>query len=75
MASAATTSAQPPILEKYALPELPSVAAADPHRNVLDAARLSVAKIVSEAWGVDADKVFMGVDTGELSFTHLETRC
>ncbi|KAK1927325.1 hypothetical protein DB88DRAFT_537287 [Papiliotrema laurentii] len=65
MASAATTSAQPPILEKYALPELPSVAAADPHRNVLDAARLSVAKIVSEAWGVDADKVFMGVDTGK----------
>jgi len=50
----------------YELTDLPKVAAANPDRNVFDSARLIVAKLVSEAWGLDADKVFAGVDTGKL---------
>lgn len=53
-----------PVNPKFALPELPTVKGAEPSRNVLDAARLIVAKTVSEAWGLDIKKVFDGVDLG-----------
>lgn len=61
MASSSTS----PINPAYDLGELPTVAGADPERNALDAARLIVAKQVSEAWGLDVAKVFAGVDTGQ----------
>jgi len=51
---------------QFELKDLPTVASANPDRNVFDSARLIVAKVVSEAWGLDAEKVFVGVDTGEL---------
>jgi len=62
-------SSKAPINPQYDLGELPTVAGADPERNVLDAAKLIVAKQVSEAWGLDVAKVFAGVDTGQLGST------
>ena len=59
------SSSAAPINPKYELVDLPEVAAANTDRNVFDSARLIVAKVVSEAWGLDADKIFAGVDTGE----------
>ena len=49
----------------YSIPELPTVEGAHPDRNILDAARLSVAKTIAAAWDVDVAKVFPAVDFGK----------
>ena len=51
---------------RYALPELPKVAGLQPDRVVLDDFRLAVAKLIGDAWGMDAEKIVQGVDVGEL---------
>jgi hypothetical protein len=54
------------IPEKYALPTLPSVAGADPETSMLDLFKVAAAKVVSEAVGVEIEKVVGGLDIGEL---------
>jgi arginyl-tRNA synthetase len=77
-----STSTAPPVVSscpsvnpKYALPDLPHLAGVDIARSPLDAFRLAVAKLVSEAWGdVEVEKIFAGVDTGESIWTLLRWR-
>ena len=63
-----------PINPKYALPALSTVPGADPSRNVLDGARVVVAQLVADAWGLDVGKVFAGVDTGKLILQALKMK-
>lgn len=50
----------------YALPTLPSLPGTDIVRQPVDAFKIAVAQLVSEAWGdVDAAKLVAGVDTGK----------
>jgi arginyl-tRNA synthetase len=49
---------------RYALPEFPAVASANPDREPMDAFRLAVAKLISDAWQEPLEKIFNGVDTG-----------
>lgn len=67
MSSSSTVPA--PVKAQYDLGDLPTVPSANPERNVLDSARLVVAKLVSEAWGLDLEKVFIGVDVGEVVYS------
>jgi hypothetical protein len=48
------------------LPPVPSVSGADPSRAVLDGFRIAVADFVSKTWDVELEKVFAGVDTGNI---------
>ena len=59
-------TSHPPTNPKYALPELPKLPDVDAERIPLDAFRLAAAKLVADAWGMDAAKIFPGVDVGEL---------
>lgn len=57
-------STQPPISARYAFPSLPHVPESLPERQVIDAFKLAVAKVVAEAWDEDPAKIYAGVDTG-----------
>jgi hypothetical protein len=50
------------IPERYVLPELPTIAGVEPTSNVLDVFRVAAAQSVSEAIGVEIEKVLPGID-------------
>ena len=52
---------------RYTLPELPKVAGLQIERVVMDGFRLAVAKLIADAWGMEAEKIVQGVDVGELT--------
>ncbi|EIW68395.1 hypothetical protein TREMEDRAFT_44762 [Tremella mesenterica DSM 1558] len=59
------TSSHIPTSSKYQLPQLPSIPAANPQRQILDAFRLAAASLIAEAWGEDPAKIFEGCDVGK----------
>lgn len=67
MASTAppVVASHPLVNPTYDLKDLPEVPGARPDRVVLDAFKLGAAKLVAEAWEMDAAKVFPAVDTSE----------
>jgi len=69
MASTAppVVASHPLVNPTYDLKDLPEVPGARPDRVVLDAFKLGAAKLVAEAWEMDAAKVFPAVDTSESS--------
>ena len=67
MASTAppVVASHPLVNPTYDLKDLPEVPGARLDRVVLDAFKLGAAKLVAEAWEMDAAKVFPAVDTSE----------
>jgi hypothetical protein len=66
MATAPPVVASHPLIKpEYDLKDLPQVSGAKPDRISLDAFKLGAAKLVSEAWEADLEKVYAAVDVGK----------
>lgn len=54
-----------PNVERLALPAQTRLADADPEAAVLDSYKIAIANLCAGAFGIDAEKVYPGVDVGK----------